>query len=49
MKRLFLQWATLILLFTGSGIQARGVHIAILVAVLGGFYPALSDAFKQRA
>jgi TRAP-type uncharacterized transport system fused permease subunit len=23
--------------------------LAVLVAVLGGFYPALSDAFKQRA
>jgi hypothetical protein len=25
------------------------LKLAVLVAVLGGFYPALSDAFKQRA
>ena len=24
------------------------LKLAVLVAVLGGFYPALSDAFKQR-
>ncbi len=25
------------------------LKLAVLVAVLGGFYPALSEAFKQRA